>query len=469
MKQAARPTILFAISVTALLYGAPAASAQLLPGVTDRVVDTAGRIEETIDRRIASQIEELNVIEDIDDLDALPDLLKDDLLGPVQSSDLVGNTLSTSRLLSNGLVSAIKDLSASAAPHRPIDLSDVDGRLVMRNEWVLLVPASATERVRSLDFTALEETALPAANSMLFVLRFEGSDTEIRNLERELIALGADVLDRNHVYASADGPNATDDHRQLRQMQQQTQRIGVGRKLGMVDTDVDETHSGLRGLSLREQDFVSHGTLRPMAHGTAVASVLARQSSNVGAELLAASAFFVSDDGTTGATTSSLLSSFDWLITEGVEVINVSLTGPPNAAMEAYIARMQAKGVVFVAAVGNEGPASGPLYPAAYDGVIGVTAVDGNGKVYRWANRGPFVDIAAEGVNVRVAKPVNDETLQSGTSFAAPLVSAYLAGWTDADVVQETPEAALIRAAGWTPETGRDDSLGLGVLRPPQK
>ena len=126
---------------------------------------------------------------------------------------------------------------------------------------------------------------------------------------------------------------------------------------------------------------------------------------------------------------------------------------------------MQNQGVVFVAAVGNEGPASGPLYPAAYDGVVGVTAVDGDGKVYRWANRGPFVDIAAEGVNVRIAKPVNQETLQSGTSFAAPLVSAYLAGWVDADVILETPEAALIRAAGWTPEAGRNDSLGLGILR----
>ena len=469
MKQAARRPILYAISVTALLFGAPVASAQLLPGVTDRVVDTAGRIEETIDRRITSQIDELSVIENIDDLDALPDFLKDDLLGPVLSSDLVGNTLSASRSLSGGLVNAIKDISASAASGRPIDLSEVDGRMVLRNEWVLLVPASATERVRSFDFSALEETALPAADSMLFVLRFEGSDAEIRRLEREFIALGADVLDRNHVYTSAEGPAGAEDQEGSLQTQQQARRIGAGRILGMVDTDVDETHSGLRGLTLREQDFVSHGTLRPMAHGTAVASVLARQNSGVGAELLAASAFFVSDDGTTGAATSSLLSSFDWLITQGAEVINISLTGPPNAAMEAYIARMQAQGVIFVAAVGNEGPASGPLYPAAYDGVIGVTAVDRDGKLYRWANRGPFVDIAAEGVNVRVAKPVEDETLQSGTSFAAPLVSAYLAGWVDAGVVLETPEAALIRAAGWTPETGRDDSLGLGILRSSRK
>lgn len=469
MKQAARPPILWAIGVTAMFFCAPAASAQLLPGVTDRVVDTAGSIEDTIDRRISSQIEELSVIESIDDLDVLPDLLEDDLLGPVLSSDLVGNTVSASRSLSDGLVSAIKELSASTAPKRPIDVSEIDGRRVMRNEWVLLVPASAAEQVRSLDFTALEETELSAADSVMFVLRLEGSDADIGRLERELIALGADVLDRNHVYASAGGSSSAEYPARPLQMQQQTQKIGAGRKLGMVDTDVDETHSSLRGLMLREQDFVSYGTLRPMAHGTAVASVLAGQNLSVGAELLAASAFFVTDDGTTGAATSSLLSSFDWLITEGARVINVSLTGPPNAAMEAYIARMQTQGVVFVAAVGNEGPASGPLYPAAYDGVIGVTAVDQNGKVYRWANRGPFVDIAAEGVNVRVAKPVNDETIQSGTSFAAPLVSAYLAGWMDDNAVLETPEAALIRAAGWTPEIGRDDSLGLGILRSSRK
>ena len=126
----------------------------------------------------------------------------------------------------------------------------------------------------------------------------------------------------------------------------------------------------------------------------------------------------------------------------------------------------QARGIVVVAAVGNEGPASGPLYPAAYEGVIGVTAVNANGVPYRWANRGPYVDIAAEGVNVLVAAPDGGEQRDSGTSLAAPIVSAFLAGWVEDAEFSAVDEAEnrLIRAVGWTQDQAKDEAIGYGVL-----
>ena len=78
----------------------------------------------------------------------------------------------------------------------------------------------------------------------------------------------------------------------------------------------------------------------------------------------------------TGGAVDAVAAAFGWLAREQVAVINVSLVGPRNALLERVVASLVKRGHVIVAAVGNEGPAAPPLYPAAYDGVVGVTAVD---------------------------------------------------------------------------------------------
>jgi subtilisin family serine protease len=110
-----------------------------------------------------------------------------------------------------------------------------------------------------------------------------------------------------------------------------------------------------------------------------------------------------------------------------VPVINVSLVGPPNTALENVVKIAVARGFVIVAAVGNDGAAAPPLYPASYPGVIGVTGVDAHEKVLLEACRGPQVDFAAPGADMAAAMLSPGFSAVRGTSFAAPIVAGLLA------------------------------------------
>jgi subtilisin family serine protease len=110
-----------------------------------------------------------------------------------------------------------------------------------------------------------------------------------------------------------------------------------------------------------------------------------------------------------------------------VPVINVSLVGPHNVALENVVRVVIARGFIIVAAVGNDGPAAKPLYPASYPGVVGVTGVDARQKVLLEACRGPQVDFAAPGADMAAALMAPTFAAVRGTSFAAPIVAGLLA------------------------------------------
>src|SRR5690606_15290726 len=82
--------------------------------------------------------------------------------------------------------------------------------------------------------------------------------------------------------------------------------------------------------------------------------------------------------------------------------------------------------IVLVAAAGNNGPGAPYGYPAAYDGVIAVTATDGKDQIMAQANRGPYVFVSAPGVDV-LAPVGGGQDLVTGTSFAAAIVSGAIA------------------------------------------
>lgn len=462
MAQKLRSTRLVVLYATALLATIPAASAQLLPDVVGGVRDTARELDRQIEEKVEDQLETTlgSVLDDTRILDGI---------GEIVPSSRIGNTLSQTLDSAGQLAGAIPGivrLPEAVRPSRPVDLDTFDGDLVVRNEWVVLVPASRAADVEALNLDVVERTDLSGADETLFIVSLTATASTAAAIESQLASLGAEPFDRNHVFRGAsereDGPSSSSP-----QGDATVPSAAPGNlRIGLIDTDVDETHPALSGVSLYEADFVSMGELRPQTHGTGVASILARQSRANAPELLAASAFFLSDDGTTGATTASLIEAIDWLDANGAGVINISLTGPPNRALEAVIASRQQQGTIFVAAVGNEGPASGPLYPAAYDGVVGVTAVDKAGKIYRWANRGPFVDVAAMGVDVMVAKPGGGEARDSGTSFASPIITAFLGGWTDGKRTAPGLTDGLIRASAKSETGTRDDTYGYGILSP---
>ena len=145
------------------------------------------------------------------------------------------------------------------------------------------------------------------------------------------------------------------------------------------------------------------------------------------AEFYLASAFRTSTDGDAATDTETLLKALSWLAALDVQLVNMSFTGPRDPLIETAITQMHAQGVVFVAAVGNDGPGAPPSYPAAYPPVIAVTAVDKRMQGYRYANRGSYVDIAAPGVDIWAALPDGQQDYRTGTSFAAPFVTGIVA------------------------------------------
>jgi subtilisin family serine protease len=160
------------------------------------------------------------------------------------------------------------------------------------------------------------------------------------------------------------------------------------------------------------------------------------------------------------------MAALAWLARQDVGVINISLVGPSNAALARAVAAMQARGHVLVAAVGNDGPAAPPLYPASYPGVVGVSGVDRRGRPLPEAARGPQVMFAAPGSQMASAVPGSPPYRQvRGTSYAAPIVAALLAK----RLPRPDPERARRAVAELANVAGGKDSApnnetGFGVV-----
>jgi len=245
----------------------------------------------------------------------------------------------------------------------------------------------------------------------------------------------------------------------------------TGLSIGMIDTELDASHPALEDASVTAQDFVRVDRPRPSDHGTAIASLLVGQSETYTgllpkADLYAASVFFETTAGSNSATTDSLVAGLAWLVDADVDIINMSLSGPPNAILQRAVARVQEQNKVLVAAVGNDGPMAAPRYPAAYEGVIGVTAVSDANTIFRLAGRGAHVDFSAPGIGITHAARGNSYHVSSGTSFAAPYVTASYA----LALKRHTPEVAydvLAVTAEDLGQIGFDPIYGHGLIRPP--
>ena len=158
----------------------------------------------------------------------------------------------------------------------------------------------------------------------------------------------------------------------------------------------------------------------------------------------------------TGGAVDAIAGALDWLAEQRVAVINISLVGPQNHLLGRLVERMLARGHLIVAAVGNDGPAAPPLYPAAYPGVIGVTGVDARRRVLPEAGRGQQVAFAAPGADL-LAAGTGGYAIVRGTSFAAPLVAGLLAG----HLARRAP-AAGAQAIEWL----RAEATDLGAPGP---
>jgi hypothetical protein len=249
---------------------------------------------------------------------------------------------------------------------------------------------------------------------------------------------------------------------------------GRGLRIGALDTGVATAMPGLRGADIVERSFLPAGakTASP-EHGSAVAWLLVGRSSRggtgllPGAQLLVANVFMTQPDGATAADVVALVTGMDWLLLRNVTVINMSFAGKGNAVVDLALQRALARGAIVVAAAGNDGPAAPPAFPAAEPGVIAVTAVDSHARPYEDANRGDYIDFAAPGVRVWTPGPGATGSYRTGTSFAAPFVTAAvaarLAGGAKPDPARIA--AVLAETALDLGEPGRDPVFGSGLIQ----
>ena len=308
--------------------------------------------------------------------------------------------------------------------------ADPGGWPAVRAEIVAVDPSPAGRRmVLDAGFTVIREERLEDLDLAVVVLAPPRGLSLRRAVERlrELDPDGS--YEFNHVHAPAGllageaadtpeaGPNAAPPA--------PAQAGGV--RVGLIDTGVDAGHPALAGATVRRQGFA--GAYHSDVHGTAVASLLAGRSGAFsgaapGAVLFAADVYGGSPSG--GSST-GIAEALAWMVRNEVPVVNISLVGPRNALVEAAVRRASGRGVLIVAAVGNDGPAAAPLYPASYPDVVGVTAVNARGRVLPEAGRGPQVDFAAPGADMAAAGPGQGYVSVRGASFAAPLVAGLLA------------------------------------------
>ena len=194
------------------------------------------------------------------------------------------------------------------------------------------------------------------------------------------------------------------------------------------------------------------GRVSPHAHGTAMASAIAAHGRLVGvapaAHILAVRAF----DGAAASaqsTTTRVLDGLQWAADSGARVVNMSFSGPADAKLHEMIAATRRKGLVLVAAAGNDGPQAAPDYPAAYPEVIAVTATDADDRLLKVANRGAYVSVAAPGVDIFVAAPDSLYGFTTGTSVATAHVSGLAALLIDRnpDLTPAAVQAILTQTA----------------------
>jgi len=243
---------------------------------------------------------------------------------------------------------------------------------------------------------------------------------------------------------------------------------GDGVLVAMVDTAVDDSHPDLKDAVAAKTDTIG-GALWTLDHGTSTAGAIAARGATEGAapkaRLLVARAFEASPAGPQG-TTLSIAKGVDWAVAAQAKIVNMSFAGPPDPELQRVVAAAAAKGVLLVAAAGNAGPKSPPLYPAADSGVLAVTAIDADDKLFENANRGKYIALAAPGVDVLLPAPDGGYDLKSGTSVAAAFVSgvAALLAERNPGLKADAAKRTLVSTARPLAPAGHEAEFGAGLV-----
>jgi hypothetical protein len=364
--------------------------------------------------------------------------------------------LSSTTQLVDLRVTTVRDLLRR---HPDVIEADPRGDPIRRRELVLVSPSDAAlAAAAALGFVTLREEAWPELDLREVVLRVPAGLDTAEALEKLRAAQPGLQADFNHLYArSGDVAGAA--------KPAAASPRGLVR-VGLVDGGVDRRHAALRHAG--GGSFGCGGAVVPSEHGTAVASLLVGRDRGFAgaaakAELFAADVYCDKPDG---GSAEEVVRALAWMARERVAVVNVSLVGPQNRLLEQGVAALVKRGHLLVAAVGNDGPAAPPLYPAGYAGVVGVSGVNPNRRVLPEAAQGPQVMWSAPGADMAVARHGGGYGIARGTSFAAPLVAGLLAAELREPDVAAAGAAVEKLSAGAIDlgAPGRDPVYGRGFI-----
>lgn len=330
----------------------------------------------------------------------------------------------------------------------PRDLErDPQGNPAVRGE-VLLTGAddAAVRAAEAAGFRLIERGAIEGADVAFARLAVPRNQSLARAVKRlRTLAPGADVsanplhFESGGVGGAGGGALAQGD--------------ATGPAIGVIDGGA----AAVPGLRVAEQRGFASGAPVPSAHGTAVASLIAGtgrvKGAAPGASLIVADVY---GRDPKGGNALAVARALGWMAERGARVVTVSLVGPPNPLVAATVKSVQGKGVVIVAAVGNDGPAAPPAYPASYPGVIAVTGVDARNRPLIEAGRAAHLDFAAPGADMLAIGPDGRPRAVRGTSFAAPLVAGRL--------LRAGSVPALAREAQDLGPRGPDKIYGRGLV-----
>jgi hypothetical protein len=271
---------------------------------------------------------------------------------------------------------------------------------------------------------------------------------------------------QQHKAMTAEGDQAQYALAKLRLPEAHKLAHGIGIRVAVIDSGIDMKHHELAGSIVDSFDALASRE-GPHVHGTGIAGAIAAHARLMGsapaAQLVAIRAF---SGAANGAQSNSwvILKALDYAARQNVRIINMSFAGPKDPLIERGINAEAERGIVMVAAAGNAGAKSPPLYPAANPNVIAVSATDAQDHLFQASNRGSHIAVAAPGAELFLPAPDEKYQMTSGTSFSAAYVSGVAALMLERNPALRSDElrALMMKTARDLGSPGRDDLFGAG-------
>ncbi|MBI3590727.1 MAG: S8 family serine peptidase [Candidatus Melainabacteria bacterium] len=246
--------------------------------------------------------------------------------------------------------------------------------------------------------------------------------------------------------------------------------VGSSLLVGVLDTGVDENHPDLVGKVVNDSDSSSDDLTDQIGHGTEVSGIIAANTNNnqgIAGISWNTMIFPVRVTDESGqARVSTVVSALDKAYSKGVKIVQISLsTNQFSQVLKDAVAQAQARGILVVSTSGNSG-ANELRYPAAFDGVIGVGAVNQSREIESYSTTGEHVALVAPGSSIYTTSLSSGYAAVSGTSFAAPQVAGAAALiWSVAPNLNSSEvRDILIKSAIDLGEAGKDPVYGYGLL-----